>query len=57
MIAAYESQRQPAGLPATWQVVNAAAWVGEASTGAASPGPAGEVRISAESLRGSLRRR
>jgi malonyl-CoA O-methyltransferase len=57
MNAAYESQRQPAGLPATWQVVYAAAWVGEAPAGAASQGTAGEVRISADSLRGSLRRR
>lgn len=57
MNAAYESQRQPAGLPAAWQVVYAAAWTGESPTGATSPGPAGEVHINAESLRGSLRRR
>jgi malonyl-CoA O-methyltransferase len=57
MNAAYESLRQPAGLPATWQVVYAAAWVGEARAGAGSSDPSGEVHIDAESLRGSLRRR
>lgn len=57
MNAAYEAQRSSAGLPATWQVVYAVAWVGNAPTGAESPDATGEVRIDAESLRGSLRRR
>jgi malonyl-CoA O-methyltransferase len=55
MNAAYEAQRQPAGLPATWQVVYAAAWAGDAPGGKTAE--YGEVRIDAQSLRGSLRRR
>ena len=57
MNAAYESQRQPAGLPATWQVVYAAAWASDAAVSVRSSLDTGEVRISADSLRGSLRRR
>jgi malonyl-CoA O-methyltransferase len=57
MNATYETLRDAAGLPATWQVVYAVAWVGKAPAGAAHPGEAGEVRIDADSLRGSLRRR
>jgi malonyl-CoA O-methyltransferase len=57
MNATYETLRCAAGLPATWQVVYAVAWIGKAPAGAEHPGAAGEVRIDAESLRGSLRRR
>jgi malonyl-CoA O-methyltransferase len=57
MNAAYESQRQPVGLPATWQVVYAAAWVSDAPASVGHSLAAGEVSIPADSLRGSLRRR
>ena len=62
MNAAYESQRQSAGLPATWQVVYAVGWaadapVGESAATAFATGASGEVRIDADSLRGSGRRR
>lgn len=52
MNAAYEAQRQPAGLPVTWQVVYAVAW----SHPDARPTrpPAGEVHIGLEQLRASL---
>lgn len=54
MNAAYEAQRQPAGLPATWQVVHAVAW----ATGPVAAHEAGtDVFIDADSLRGSHRRR
>jgi malonyl-CoA O-methyltransferase len=62
MHAAYESQRQAAGLPATWQVVYAVGWAAAAPAvdddgRAHAMGSAGEVRIAADSLRGSGRRR
>ncbi len=62
MNAAYESLRQAAGLPATWQVVYAVGWAADAplSEGESPPsstGISGEVRIDADSLRGSGRRR
>lgn len=53
MTAAYESLRQPQGLPATWQVVYAVAWAPDAS----APAAPGEFRIGLEQLRGSLRSR
>ena len=55
MNAAYESLRQDDGLPATWQVVYAVGWAGEAPD--AGRLVDGEVRIDASSLRGSLRAR
>lgn len=54
MEADYELRRTPAGLPATWQVVHAVAWKGEAR----APAMGGdEVSIGLESLRASLARR
>lgn len=57
MLAAYEARRVPQGLPATWQVVNVAAW----SPGGPRPGAAvaedGEARIGVDALRDSLARR
>lgn len=56
MVAAYESARRPAGLPATWQVAYAVAWAGDAP--AATPGAAaGETRVGLDALRASLARR
>jgi malonyl-CoA O-methyltransferase len=55
MNAAYESLREPRGLPATWQVVHAVAWAPEWSTGAEPP--PGEFHIGLEQLRGSLKNR
>ena len=62
MNAAYESLRQAAGLPATWQVVYAVGWAAEAPVSVAgnqafSMDLAGEVRIDVDSLRGSRGRR
>jgi malonyl-CoA O-methyltransferase len=62
MNAAYETQRQPAGLPATWQVVYAVGWAAESrarddAAPSFSMDASGEVRINAESLRGTSRRR
>lgn len=57
MNSAYESMRQAEGLPATWQVVYAVAWAAHETTPAAGLNAFGEVRINADSLRGSLRRR
>jgi len=54
MNAAYERQRQPQGLPATWQVVYAVAWAPEHAPAATTPG---EYHIGLEQLRGSLKRR
>jgi malonyl-CoA O-methyltransferase len=56
MNGAYESQRRPAGLPATWQVVYAVAWVPE-QVAAPTSAPAGETRIDVQSLRDKLARR
>lgn len=56
MQAAYEAQRQGAGLPATWQVVHAAAWAqGQGDTRAAPPAP-GETVIDLARLRAKLPR-
>jgi len=62
MNAAYESQRQMAGLPATWQVVYAVAWTPAVAASAGDKlafgsDAHGEVHIDADSLRGSLGRR
>jgi malonyl-CoA O-methyltransferase len=62
MNAAYEAQRQAGGLPASWQVVYAVGWAAQVPASDAAPaafsmGAAGEVRIDADSLRGSGRRR
>jgi malonyl-CoA O-methyltransferase len=61
MNAAYEARRQAAGLPATWQVVYAVGWVPDVRADDTSithsMDAAGEVRIGANSLRDSLRRR
>jgi malonyl-CoA O-methyltransferase len=54
MNAAYDARRQQAGLPATWQVVYAVGWAAEARAPADA---SGEIRIDADSLRGSMRRR
>lgn len=55
MNAAYEVERTPQGLPATWQVVYAVAWAPEKSPGIELP--PGEFHIGIEQLRGSLRNR
>jgi malonyl-CoA O-methyltransferase len=52
MNAAYEAQRVPAGLPATWQLVYAVAW-SHADRELSRPS-AGEVHIGLEQLRASL---
>jgi malonyl-CoA O-methyltransferase len=52
MNAAYEAQRMPAGLPATWQLVYAVAW-SHADPQISRP-PPGEVHIGLEQLRASL---
>jgi malonyl-CoA O-methyltransferase len=57
MNSAYELLRQPDGLPSSWQVVYAVGWASDASAGAEPVDVHGEVRIDAESLRGSRRRR
>lgn len=49
MTAAYETRRDARGLPATWQVVYATAWAGQAPRAGARD--AGEVRIPLASLR------
>ena len=54
MEAAYELRRTPAGLPATWQVVYAVAWRGEARRAAAGDD---EVLVGLDSLKASLARR
>lgn len=56
MNAHYESLRGPAGVPATWQVVYAAAWAPE---GSSRDGPAvpGEAHVSLDALRSQLGRR
>jgi malonyl-CoA O-methyltransferase len=55
MNGAYEKLRGPQGLPATWQVVHAVAWMPERLPGAAPP--PGEFRFDIEQLRGSLKGR
>jgi malonyl-CoA O-methyltransferase len=55
MNAAYEAQRGPQGLPATWQVVYAVAWAPESARGAEPP--PGEFHIGLEQLRGSLKKK
>ncbi len=55
MNAAYEAQRLPAGLPATWQLVYAVAW--SHPTARVSRDVAGEVHIGLEQLRASLANR
>jgi malonyl-CoA O-methyltransferase len=52
MNAAYEAQRLPGGLPATWQLVYAVAW-SNPDPELARP-PAGEVHIGLDQLRASL---
>ncbi len=55
MNAAYEAQRAPAGLPATWQLVYAVAW---SHPDTRMPRPAaGEVHIGLDQLRASLANR
>jgi malonyl-CoA O-methyltransferase len=53
MNAAYESQRAPAGLPATWQVVYAVAWA-PLEPPPAMQGAGGEVVIGIDQLRSKL---
>jgi malonyl-CoA O-methyltransferase len=55
--AAYESHRAPAGLPATWQVINVAAWVPALTAAPPSSSPAGETRIGLGQLQDQLARR
>jgi len=55
MNAAYESLREPRGLPATWQVVYAVAWAPEQLPGVEPP--PGEFHIGLEQLRGTLKKR
>src|SRR5690606_22195359 len=54
MLAAYETSRGDRGLPATWQVVHAAAWAGEQPP---PPADAGESVVGLDDLRASLARR
>lgn len=54
MVAAYEALREARGLPATWQVVHAAAWAGEQPPGA--HGGDGEFVVPLASLRRSAPR-
>ncbi len=60
MLSAYDSLRQPAGLPATWQVVYAVAWAAAAPVGdelrTFAMDATGEVHINADSLRRGRRR-
>lgn len=56
MNAHYESLRRPAGVPATWQVVYAAAWVPERPARDAFSLP-GETHVSLDALRSQLERR
>jgi malonyl-CoA O-methyltransferase len=55
MNAAYEALRQPAGLPATWQLVYAVGWAPLHAAGRHAQ--AGETHIGIEELRASLGRR
>jgi hypothetical protein len=55
MTAAYEKLRGPEGLPATWQVVYAVAWMPDQLPAEALP--SGEFHIGLEQLRGSLKSR
>lgn len=55
MHAAYEKRRSAQGLPATWEVVYAVAWVPEQSPSHGAP--PGEFHIGVEQLRGSLKSR
>jgi malonyl-CoA O-methyltransferase len=55
MLAAYETQRTPRGLPATWQVVHAVAWAPDVATSPLAHG--GEVYVDVDRLRGSRRPR
>ena len=57
--AAYEQQRIPAGLPATWQVVYAVAWAPDPGSGEELGGSAirGETRIGIDAMRAKLGRR
>jgi malonyl-CoA O-methyltransferase len=55
MTAAYEMLRGPQGLPATWQVVYAVAWMPDQLPAEALP--PGEFHIGLEQLRGSLKSR
>ena len=57
MQAAYEQQRVTRGLPATWQVVHAVAWVPDAAASGMSGVIDGEVRIGVDALQASLSRR
>jgi malonyl-CoA O-methyltransferase len=54
MTAAYETQRTPQGLPATWQVVYAVAWAPEQSPVQSTPG---EFHFGVDELRASLKGR
>ena len=53
MTAAYETHRVPAGLPATWQVVYAVAWVNEAPA-TQMPRIAAETHIDLAQMRAGL---
>lgn len=55
MNSAYEKLRAPQGLPATWQVVHAVAWMPDSLPEPAPP--PGEFHIGLEQLRGSLKGR
>jgi malonyl-CoA O-methyltransferase len=55
MNAAYETLRQPDGLPATWQVVYAVAWASDALPRTQAPDMSGEVRIGVDTLRSRAR--
>jgi len=57
MLAAYEARRAPQGLPATWQVVNVAAWAPEGPPTGAAADDSGETRIGVDALRAKLARR
>jgi len=54
---AYEARRQPAGLPATWQVVHAVGWAPAMAPRAHGQHIDNEVRVDLEQLRSQLGRR
>jgi malonyl-CoA O-methyltransferase len=57
MLAAYEGRRVAAGLPATWQVVNAAAWAPDAAPAPPRNEDPAETRIGLDDLRARLAQR
>jgi malonyl-CoA O-methyltransferase len=57
MHAAYEAQREAAGLPATWQVLYAAAWAPDGADRSSAGNRPGETLVDLEQMRQKLSRR